>query len=1052
MPHIVLKESILDCNVIDTVTEESGLFLKEPIIGANNKGDGIIIIEDNGMVNEHNIELIINGQRGDNTYATYQYKDIGDNFFHSNEYGGYQEYLFNNADELTNGVKIKLHNLKIINGGDTDSSKLFLRLQVSDGTNYINIDLRFSTTGLKVYDNIASSQVGSTLTHDLTNEHDFIIAIKDIGGTSKISLYYRNLNDTTWTSVFINQTLSLSVSTSSNSILGIGSSELEHNNIMSLGNIIINTSSDDSFTASLPATQNVKESLFHGNIKSQALSLSNRETDYFNFTGKYNMYPIKLSSGSLSASHSSCFDIGNNKIGITYLMCDNPYQTTCQNIFIYYVEYNYVTGLYSTPLLIDTITTTRTNVNIADKSDMSIYQEDSNGLNPGRIWINFFTVESGSNIKSYLYYSDNGIDWNIEIDGTNFATNFSSNIVNSSIVIKNNYILCAITYYNGTNTQVTVKEWQISISSSWNLINSINTGIGNSAITWKNSGNIASLYWIKFSTTIKLFAQDYTESLGWSTSGGNYTVYDTTITTNFGFSILTFYNDLSNNIGFIVNASTNNSLSIFTRDNKSTWNHNYFLSSQRCFFKSINNCAFINNMPIVLFSTIWQHKLMDYYSSYTSDIVGLYISEYAESNFPDNESDIGDQLLFLKSFSKLSVSLFDDDFDFLKTGNLYSLYYDTYNDEDLTTRIRNSSNAPSLTPSSNTTITDNILIRFIATLLETYGNDTFLIQSDFIFSGCSLFSTSPSDFWKSLIDNNLQRITFDAELINLYKFHFNSFALLNTNMYEVIIKADNNTVPNWTTPGFSKTINAKHPETNIYNINTVNKNYIAIDNFQNNRPYLYIDSYIKFTSGALSGNVYKVIDSDGYGLYINADLQTLGAVATDDIIVYNDRMFGLVDNNFNESSIKHYRHLAIEIPAQKTNEGYYQIGKFIFGLGMKIDYARSINYNDTESPNITLNRSIGGQVYPRLNGESVFSTSLFWNKIRAIEEKELNSFLSYIGFSLNSFAFINQPGTFQQNELNNFRLLRLSNEYDKTHRLGDDSIFAISSIDLVEDK
>jgi len=338
---------------------------------------------------------------------------------------------------------------------------------------------------------------------------------------------------------------------------------------------------------------------------------------------------------------------------------------------------------------------------------------------------------------------------------------------------------------------------------------------------------------------------------------------------------------------------------------------------------------------------------------------------------------------------------------------------------------------------------DNILVKFGGS--KMYDLDKIQILSDYQIKGDEIASISPSEIWKSEDDNVIHRIIFDATLNgnNSLKFVFNSFALLNTNFeHAKILACDDG---DFNTPDFSFDLYSYIPNAGLITCGTVTKNYIKISSLTYPSLYKYIGNYILIKSGIASGNVYKIINSDGFGIYLNNDVQSDGLIVSDTFVIFSDRMFN-VNTNFNsESSIVKYRYIAVEIPAQKTYEGYYIIGKLLIGLALKLKYARSIPYSDSFSSGIEINKSIGKQAYPIINHNEIFSTEIVWNKLKKDGVNELILFMKYIQINKHNFAFAND-----MSKLNDFKLVRLSDDFEYSHELGDDSIFT-SSLSLIEE-
>ena len=51
MSHLLITEkNILECSLLSSIDEQSGLYLLDPIIDADNLGNGTILVEDNSAL------------------------------------------------------------------------------------------------------------------------------------------------------------------------------------------------------------------------------------------------------------------------------------------------------------------------------------------------------------------------------------------------------------------------------------------------------------------------------------------------------------------------------------------------------------------------------------------------------------------------------------------------------------------------------------------------------------------------------------------------------------------------------------------------------------------------------------------------------------------------------------------------------------------------------------------------------------------------------------------------------------------------------------------
>lgn len=169
--------------------------------------------------------------------------------------------------------------------------------------------------------------------------------------------------------------------------------------------------------------------------------------------------------------------------------------------------------------------------------------------------------------------------------------------------------------------------------------------------------------------------------------------------------------------------------------------------------------------------------------------------------------------------------------------------------------------------------------------------------------------------------------------------------------------------------------------------------------------------YVKFTSGTLSGYVYRILDNHPYGtaaehwetaithfFALEANVEDLGAIATDTFVIFSDRFFYKFQNTV--VPLFYPRQWKLTITASRTSpsENQLRLGTVVMGRLHVLPDDEWASEFVTE-PNMSVQRSRTGVASVSENGQAQRSLRLSYSGVidRGMGIDPVSKFLAYMG-------------------------------------------------------
>jgi hypothetical protein len=117
------------------------------------------------------------------------------------------------------GIETLLVEVRVVSGGSTTTDAAEVSHSRNDGANGRGIKIRSSTTQFAVWDSVAGTQIGATVTVDMTTLMQFLIVCATSTG---VSVFYKRPSDSIWLLAAQKDPLSGGVTVSTNQVLVLG--------------------------------------------------------------------------------------------------------------------------------------------------------------------------------------------------------------------------------------------------------------------------------------------------------------------------------------------------------------------------------------------------------------------------------------------------------------------------------------------------------------------------------------------------------------------------------------------------------------------------------------------------------------------------------------------------------------------------------------------------------------------------------------------------------------------------------------------------------------
>lgn len=297
-------------------------------------------------------------------------------------------------------------------------------------------------------------------------------------------------------------------------------------------------------------------------------------------------------------------------------------------------------------------------------------------------------------------------------------------------------------------------------------------------------------------------------------------------------------------------------------------------------------------------------------------------------------------------------------------------------------------------------LTKHRLINDVA--VQWYGGngkdgDIWTFAPEYQHAAENIISDSPKKVWRSINDGVTCELIIDMGA-NV-RFLADSVAFFDCNISSCSVEM--NSSDSWSSPDISESVSFVE---NTGSINSVADNYLSdtgnslFDNHYQDHELGDGKHYLTMTSGTSDGYTFLIADNMDNTVAIDTT-EAHGISAADTFSLYGSKIYSV----FNSGTTM-YRYMRIYIPAQKTPQGYYQIGTAILGKTTTFDNTFSDNgYSRDSDYNIELMKSLSGSVNPIVYNNRKQKRSVTWDSSKT-SRKQVQAAITYA--KGNNMAFI----------------------------------------------
>jgi len=262
-------------------------------------------------------------------------------------------------------------------------------------------------------------------------------------------------------------------------------------------------------------------------------------------------------------------------------------------------------------------------------------------------------------------------------------------------------------------------------------------------------------------------------------------------------------------------------------------------------------------------------------------------------------------------------------------------------------------------------LSDGIEVSFVGGI--GYVGDNWRVRTEYRFPKEAILRDSPSEIWRSIGDNRLVDIVFDAGSGNA--FSINRFALVNSNFKncKLVMASDSAFTSALATIDCSAVVTSgtisDHGE------------YFIKDTALRLSPKKWRGSILALIGG--NGDFrFRIDDNDPSKIYcFDDEIDTTTDLDNGDpYSILADRMNGRSSGG----TVVQRRYMKIRIPSQRTPEGFYQIGRAVLGREYQFEVDIDWEFTDDQTGNIVVQESLARLRYGSKRGERMRSVGVSW--------------------------------------------------------------------------
>ncbi len=247
--------------------------------------------------------------------------------------------------------------------------------------------------------------------------------------------------------------------------------------------------------------------------------------------------------------------------------------------------------------------------------------------------------------------------------------------------------------------------------------------------------------------------------------------------------------------------------------------------------------------------------------------------------------------------------------------------------------------------------------------------DIWTFLTEYYGGAKNIVSGSPSIPWRSTSDNVACSIILDfgAQGRN----YIDGVAFFGCNLRTLTF--EQNSANSWASPALTLSVSF---DTTVGTIDAVSgANIMDTSLLAGYYDHQLKGMYVRATSGTDSGVTWKILDNVGSWIMLDT-LSATNLAAGNTFVIFQPDIAVLAAGL---AGTEMYRYARISIPAQKTPEGYYQVGEFVAGKVVTLARAWGYGYKKTNQYNIDIQRSPAGTMTANKRGKEKRIFGIGWN-------------------------------------------------------------------------
>lgn len=292
------------------------------------------------------------------------------------------------------------------------------------------------------------------------------------------------------------------------------------------------------------------------------------------------------------------------------------------------------------------------------------------------------------------------------------------------------------------------------------------------------------------------------------------------------------------------------------------------------------------------------------------------------------------------------------------------------------------------------------------------AGDDWSFTPEYYYSAKNLITDSPSQPWRSEQDNIACALVID--LGANVRHRATGVAFFGCNLRTLSYQM--NATDSWGSPSVDESVSF---DIATGTIDAVSGNYIQDTSLlASYKDHELKGKYFRATSGTDSGETWQILDNVG-DYFILDTTAAHNLAASNTFAIFQSKIADTLTGGI-------YWYLRISIAAQKTAEGYYQIGAAILGTATTLTRQHGTGFSRERKSGVTIQRTPAGGMIPIIDNDPYDGMSLIW---RAADNtrREIIALADY----LRGRNFVYVPDS---TDMTDCLLLKITGPLSQTHR------------------